>query len=335
MNNSNRLPLVNSYIDQWAKESPDAVAIVQHEDGREFTYKKFASLIDFFALKLIDMDFHKGDRVATQLVLVPEHMALMYACFKIGVIFAPLDVRLSEGEVVRDINKVEAKAFFFLGDTPVKDLRIVGKAVKKECSSVKHLVQFTPDPEPGDITQGAVSISELMSKPRLIWLKLTDMFSKRLKNIYKTIDKRTPALIIYTTGTTGEPKPAVLCHENIIVQNQVLERGMDYKGDIKDFSILVNLPPSHVGCITETFMTTMFMGGKAVFLRIFDIKATLEAIEQHKIKVIGQIPTMFRMLWSFPEYKNYDLSSLEFVAYAGSAVDTGFLKKLPAHGIFL
>ena len=328
MNNNSRLPLVNSYIDKWAKESPEAVAIVQHEDGREFTYKKFGSLIDFFALKLIDMDLQKGDRVATQLVLVPEHMALMYACFKIGVIFAPLDIRLTENEVVRDINKIEAKVFFFLGDTPVKDFRIVGKAVKEKCSSVKHLVQFTPDPKPGDIIQGAMGITQLMNKPRLIWLKLMDMFSSRLKNIYQTIEKRTPALIIYTTGTTGEPKPAVLCHENIIAQNQVLERGIDYKGDLKDFSILVNLPPSHVGCITETFMTTMFMGGKAVFLRIFDIKATLEAIERHKIKVIGQIPTMFRMLWSFPEYKTYDLSSLEFVAYAGSAVDTGFLKKL-------
>ncbi len=328
MDNSNRLPLVNSYIDKWAKASPDTVAIIQHEDGREFTYKKFSSLIDFFALKLIDMDLQKGDRVATQLVLVPEHMALMYACFKIGVIFAPLDVRLTENEVVRDINKIEAKAFFFLGDTPVRDFRVVGEAVKEKCSSVKYLVQFTPEPKPGDIIQGALGITQLMSKPRLIWLKLMDMLSGRLKKIYKTIEKRTPALIIYTTGTTGEPKPAVLCHENIIVQNQVLERGIDYKGDRTDFSILVNLPPSHVGCITETFMTTMFMGGKAVFLRIFDVKASLEAIERHKIKVIGQIPTMFRMLWSFPEYKTYDLSSLEFVAYAGSAVDTGFLKKL-------
>ena len=193
---------------------------------------------------------------------------------------------------------------------------------------MQHLVQFTADPKPGDIIEGAVSITELMNKMRLIWLKLTDVFTGKLNKIYQQMDKRTPALIIYTTGTTGEPKPAVLCHENIIVQNQILERGLDYKGDKKDFSILVNLPPSHVGCVTETFMTTMLLGGKAVLLRIFDTKATLEAIEQHKVKVIGQIPTMFRMLWNFPEYEKYDLSSLEFVAYAGSAVDTTFLKKL-------
>jgi len=328
MENNNQLPLVNSYIDKWAKATPDALAIVQHEDGRKFTYKKFSSLIDFFALRLLDMGTKKGDRVATQLVLVPEHMALMYACFKIGAIFAPLDVRLIENEVVRDINKIDATAFFFLGNTPVRDFRAVGKAVKKGCPSVKHLVQFTPDPTPGDIIEGALGITQMMSKPRLVFLKLKDMITGHLNKIYKKLDKRTPALIIYTTGTTGEPKPAVLCHENIIVQNRVLERGIDYKGNAQDFSILVNLPPSHVGCITETFMTTMYKGGKAVFLRIFDVKGTLDAIQEHKIKVIGQIPTMFRMLWNFPEYDSYDLSSLEFVAYAGSAVDTVFLRRL-------
>ena len=328
MNNNERLPLVNSYIDKWSKAQPDSVAMVQHEDGREITYKKFGSLIDFFALKLLDMGIQNGDRVATQLVLLPEHMALMYACFKIGAIFAPLDVRLIENEVVRDINKIEAKAFFFLGETPVRDFRVVGERVSKGCPSVEHLVQFTANPKPGDIIAGAVSISDLMNKTRLVWLKLADVFKRELKKRYQQVGKRTPALIIYTTGTTGEPKPAVLCHENIIVQNQILERGMVYDGDRKDFSILVNLPPSHVGCVTETFMTTMFIGGKAVLLRIFDTKATLEAIERHKIKVIGQIPTMFRMLWDFPEYEKYDLSSLEFVAYAGSAVDTTFLKKL-------
>jgi len=69
-------------------------------------------------------------------------------------------------------------------------------------------------------------------------------------------------------------------------------------------------------------------GPKRSRIRIFDTKTTLEAIERHKVKVIGQIPTMFRMLWNFPEYEKYNLSSLEFVAYAGSAVDTTFLKKL-------
>lgn len=72
-----QLPLVNSYIEYWAKKTPDAVAMIQHEDNRSFTYKQFASFIDFFALKLLDMGIRKGDTVATLLVLVPEHLMLM------------------------------------------------------------------------------------------------------------------------------------------------------------------------------------------------------------------------------------------------------------------
>lgn len=129
-----KLPLLNSYTEKWAKESPDKPALIQHEDGKTITYKKFDSLVDFFALRLLDMGIGKGDRVATMLVLVPEHVLLMYACFKIGAIIAPLDVRLKEAEVVRDLDKIKPKAFFFLGNTPVRDFREVGRAVQERAA---------------------------------------------------------------------------------------------------------------------------------------------------------------------------------------------------------
>ena len=322
-----KLARLNDYIDKWAVQRPDHVAMVQFEDEKSITYKQFASLVDFFALRLLDMGIEQGDRVATQLVLVPEHMILMYACFKIGAIIAPLDVRLTENEVVRDVNKISPKAFFFLGKTPVKDFRKVGQAVKQGCPSVEHLVQFTPDPGPGELLDGALAITQMMDKKRLVWLKLKNIFTGGLAKAYGKIGPRTPALIIYTTGTTGEPKPALLCHENIIVQNQILFRAFEQNVSLDKFVCLVNLPPSHVGCVTETFMTTLFAGGTAVLLRIFDAKNSLEAIQKHKITVLGQIPTMFRMLWNLPDYGDYDLSSLEFVVYGGSSVDLGFLKK--------
>ncbi len=327
-----KLPMLNSYVDYWAKMRPDHVAMVQHEDGKKITYKNFQTYIDFFALRLLDMGIEKGDRVATQLVLVPGHVMLMYACFKIGAIIAPLDLRLKKEEIVRDINKIEPKAFFFLGKTPVIDFREIGEAVKAGCPSVEHFIQFTPDPKPGDIIDGAVSITSMMKKSRLIRLKISDMLFGKLNKAYASIDPRTPALIIYTTGTTGEPKPALLCHENIIVQNQILARGVSPSRDNEsvDFVTLVNLPPSHVGCVTETLMTTFFKGGTAVLLRIFDVTATLEAIQKHGVTLLGQIPTQYRMLWNHPDYKSYDLTSLKYVAYAGAAADSIFLTKLAA-----
>lgn len=321
-----RLPLLNSYIEYWAKQKPESIAMIQHEDGRSFTYKQFSTMVDFFAVRLLSMGIAKGNTVATLLVLIPEHVLLMYACFKIGAIIAPLDVRLKDEEVVRDIAKIRPKAFFFLGNTPVRDFRTAGQAVMESCPYVKHLIQFTPDPAPGDILHGAMGIMDMMNKKKLILLKAKDIFTRGVKRAYSRIDKRTAALIIYTTGTTGEPKPAVLCHENIIVQNQILARGMM----LDQGSVLVNLPPSHVACVTETLMTTLFCGGTAVLLRIFDVKGSLEAIEKHGIVAIGQVPTQYRMMWAHPEYNSYDLSSLKMVAYAGSAVDAPFLKKLSA-----
>ncbi len=321
-----KLPLLNSYIEKWARENPDKPAMIQHEDGKTITYKKFKSLVDFFALRLLDMGIGKGDRVATMLVLVPEHVILMYACFKIGAIIAPLDVRLKEAEVVRDLNKIKPKAFFFLGNTPVRDFREVGRAVKENCPYVRYLVQFTPNPQPGELLEGAIAITDLMAKGKLLSLKLKNIFTRGLEKASAGVDTRTPALIIFTTGTTGEPKPAVMCHENIIIQNEVLHRGVGLEGG--RMVMLVNLPPSHVGCVTEQLMTTLYLGGTAVLLRIFDPKLTLEAIEKHKVTIFGQIPTQYRLEWALEDYSNYDLSSLEFAIYGGSAVDKVFLEQL-------
>lgn len=319
------LPLLNSYLEKWAEQTPDRLVLIQHEDGKSFTYKQFAGLVDFFALRLLDMGICKGDRVATMLVLVPEHIALMYACFKIGAICAPLDVRLKEHEVVRDLDKIEAKAFFFLGNTPVRDFRLVGKAVQESCPYVQHLVQFTPNPKEGELLSGAMSITGMMDKKRLVFLKIKDMLLHNLAKAYAQVDTQTPALIIYTTGTTGAPKPAMLCHQNIIVQNEVLARGT---GMGQDTRVLINLPPSHVGCVTENLMTIIYVGGSAVLLRIFDARLTLEAIPKHKVNTLGMIPTQFRLCWNQPDYDRYDLSSLKFVVYGGSSVDVAFLQKL-------
>ncbi|HOA36008.1 MAG TPA: class I adenylate-forming enzyme family protein [Bacillota bacterium] len=323
-----KLPLLNDYPKKWAGIEPAKPALVQHEDGKTVTYKQFNTLVDLFALRLLDMGIGKGDRVATMLVLVPEHVILMYACFKIGAIIAPLDVRLKEAEVVRDLGKIKPKAFFFLGNTPLRDFREVGKAVKENCPYVEYLVQFTPNPKPGELLEGAIAITDLMSKRELVSLKIKDLFTGRLQKAHSQIDPHTPALIIFTTGTTGEPKPAVMSHENIIIQNEVLARGFGYGIERDELRMLINLPPSHVGCVTEQLMTTLYLGGTAYMLRIFDPRLTLEAIEKHRITVLGQIPTQYRLEWALPEYGNYDLSSLRFAIYGGSAVDTVFLGEM-------
>ena len=66
--------------------------------------------------------------------------------------------------------------------------------------------------------------------------------------------------------------------------------------------MLVNLPPSHVGCQGEELMTTFFTGGTAVILSRFDAEKSLQAIERYKVESMGQIPSMFQMQWQLPNF---------------------------------
>ena len=119
-----KLPLITGYLDKWAQETPNKIAIIQHEDNRYVTYKQLKTLSAFFALKLIDLGIKKGDIISTQLALFPEHIALMYACMRIGAIFSPIDLRLKKEEVRRDLDKTQSKMFFFHGKKSLRNLKV-------------------------------------------------------------------------------------------------------------------------------------------------------------------------------------------------------------------
>ena len=83
------------------------------------------------------------------------------------------------------------------------------------------------------------------------------------------------AQVIFTTGSTGSPKPALLSHRNITCQNLCLGTAFGFS---ERGRMLVNLPPSHVGGQAEELMTTLFFGGTAVLLEGFDAARSLDAI---------------------------------------------------------
>jgi len=92
--------------------------------------------------------------------------------------------------------------------------------------------------------------------------------------------------------------------------------------------MLVNLPPSHVGCTTEQLATTIFAGGTSVLLHVFKPEESMDAIQKYKVTAFGQIPALFAMEWRLPNYNDYDISSLKFALYGGQAVTRQFLEQL-------
>src|SRR5208283_1806390 len=142
----------------------------------------------------------------------------------------------------------------------------------------------------------------------------------------KHVKEHDGALVIFTTGSTGSPKPALLSHRNITVQNMCI-CGVFFGGD-RGTRTLVNLPASHVGGQTEAMMSTFFGGGTAVLLEVFDAGRSLRAIAQHRVELLGQIPAMFNLEWMLKDYGRYDLSSLRFAAYGGNIVPRPFVERL-------
>jgi acyl-CoA synthetase (AMP-forming)/AMP-acid ligase II len=108
--------------------------------------------------------------------------------------------------------------------------------------------------------------------------------------IDSTLAEDDGALVIFTTGSTGSPKPALLSHRNITVQNMCI-CGAFFGGD-RGTRALVNLPGSHVGGQTELLMSPLYGGGSVVLLDVFDAGRSLRAVAQHGVEILGQIPAM-------------------------------------------
>lgn len=340
--------LLIEIVEKWAKEKPDDIAIIDADDGRWITWKQFDNIINVIALELVEMGFIKGDILVTMLPLLPEHIFLSYAAFKMGLIFCPLDVRLKEGETIRCVKMLkDARRIVYIhpDDTDSEDkwgrkkfyeFKKFARSIRKECPFVTDFIQFGPEEDADDGTIGVLNFTKRARYHYKNYLENPEIMKQKmsiLNRMKKAVDPLTdPAMIIYTTGSTGFPKPAMLTNAGIICQNMCMSKGFEMTDQDR---MLVNLPPSHVGCQTEQLMTTIFGGGISVILHGFKAEKSMQAIEKYKVTAFGQIPSLFVMEWrlkqkngALKDYNDYDLSSLRFALYGGQAVSKRFLEKL-------
>ena len=309
--------LLHGVLTKWAKARPDALALLSAEGDRVVTWKDFDRITTAMARELLRLGFKKGDFLVTMLPMSVDHVLLEYSCFKIGVIVAPLDLRLSSVEVMRALEILRPRGFAGLGVKAPFDFRPLWRAVQTKCPWIEHCIAV--DSECAiEGTQSFAVIAEAASRAAAA--------ASEEPLVLEKISDNDGALVIFTTGSTGSPKPALLSHRNITSQNMCL-CGAFFGGD-SGARTLVNLPPSHVGGQTEVLMTTLFGGGTAVLLEFFDASRSLRAIARHRVEILGQIPVMFNLEWMLKDYDRYDLKSLKFAAYGGNAVSRPFVDKL-------
>jgi acyl-CoA synthetase (AMP-forming)/AMP-acid ligase II len=301
--------LIHAAVDWWAARKPDEAAIVNATRGATLTWRDLQRGSLALAAELARMGFRHGDFLAASLPLLNEHILLELACFRLGVIHAPLDLRLPPAEAIRCLNLIRPKGYFFLGKTPAADFAALGEMARAGCDSIELLAQFSPA---GHCIAGAQSAFDLLARahPAAVESRVTEGDG---------------AQAIFTTGSTGSPKPALLSHRGIACQNLCLGTAFGFGPGQR---VLCNLPASHVGGQAEVLLTSLFMGATAVTLEVFDAAASLDAIERYGVTLIGQIPAMFNLEWRTADYARRELASLRTAVYGGQAAPRAFLDRM-------
>ncbi len=131
--------LLHGVVAKWAKERPSAPALIGAEDSRMVSWSDFDRVTTALASELLRLGFAKGDFLVTLLPMSVDHVLLEYSCFKIGVIVAPLDLRLSLAEVIRALEILRPRGFVGLGVKGPLDLRPLWREVQSQCDWIEHL----------------------------------------------------------------------------------------------------------------------------------------------------------------------------------------------------
>ncbi|WP_329791628.1 long-chain fatty acid--CoA ligase [Lentzea sp. DG1S-22] len=139
-----------------------------------------------------------------------------------------------------------------------------------------------------------------------------------------------PALVLYTSGTTGRPKGAVLSHANLLWNTFNLMIGVDIASDEV---ALVAAPLFHVAALTQTLLPTFVKGGHSVITPGWDVPTCLDLVEEHGVTWMFGVSTMFADLAASPRWETADLSSVRVLLCGGAAVPDAVIRAYQDRGL--
>jgi len=276
---------VGTLFSKSARTFPDRLAIAYGD--YELTYQQANERINRLANALSALGVRKGGNVAILLHNCPEFLETLFACFKAGIGTVPINFRLHPKECAFIIDNSEAVALV-VGE----DFRDSLHALRKEMPKVKHFI----------------CISEPL-EGMLAYEKLLEGKSPQFEDV--TVERDDLAWLFYTSGTTGQPKGAMLTHHVIMMMTMNFFADMSPLGP--EDAALHAAPLSHGSGLYS--IPNVAKGAANVILKskAFDPKAVFEDIQRRKVTNMFMAPAMIKRLILSPEFDNYDLRSMKCI----------------------
>ncbi len=267
---------------------PDRVALV--DDRSSFTYMELQSRVNRLAQAMQALGIGKGKNVGVMAVNSATFVEIYYAAAGLGATLVPLNYRARQEELVYMVGAADVNLLF----VAERYLPIYDEI--KDTLNVEYV--YCIDAEAG----GYQSIDQLREGGEDI-------------PVFAEVDDEDATLIIYTSGTTAQPKGVVLTYLSLTAL--VVNTQAPADPSLDQESILVSVPFYHIAGAT-TMLSAIFSGRKLVILPQFDPTAWLEAVQDERANVAFVVPTMLKRLMEVENLDSYDLSSLRLITYGAA-----------------
>jgi len=284
------------WVRRWSDLHPGKPAII-FED-KVITYSILYERLNAAAAWLQSIGIEKGDRVAVMLGNCPEFMELYLACSRIGAVFVPINFRLVAKEVEYTLRNCRPRLFLF------------GQAFSDALDGLNFQDYLPPmlvaTVGNGSTRPGALSYNDAVSR-----------FDGQEPFLTASTGPNNPEdaqVIMYTSGTTGKPKGAVLSSRKTFFN--CLNADIFFKLSFDDV-ILVILPLFHSGGLFIQASPCIFKGATMIIHRKFDARKTFTDIEKYRVTKFLGVPTIYKRLLPQMKKQKCDISSLEICAIGG------------------
>jgi fatty-acyl-CoA synthase len=281
----------------------------------EQTYDELAERIDQLANALADRGITPGDRVAYLGENSAAFVETLFAVGSLGAVFVPLNTRLAPPEIQFALR--DSGAQVLVSSTTLDSLVAAG------CRETDVEMVIT-------VNDGQPSSSESpeFPVPTAEFEQVLGAGSRERPDVEVTHEDL--AVILYTSGTTGNPKGAMLTHGNLTWN--AINVLTDFDISSSDVALMI-APLFHVAALGQGALPVLLKGGCIILEPRFQPGRVLALIEEHGVTNISGVPTTFQLLCEHPDWESTDISSLRNLTCGGSAVPLRVLEAYESRGL--